>query len=466
MIAGWPSADLPDSAAAMAGSSRRRATGSGGRGRAPTGGRAKTSLDYELAAQIVAAAEKQWARSVNGHNPIPLRVVLETHKAVLGARGEDPVRDDNMLYQFLIKLQAETRPEVRWRDKVAAARRAEVAKRRRARPSKAARRSALLADDRARSALEELNATPPVQLTRPRTELWTAWRSWEGFVQHRKQLRGSSTRESSTRESSTAARRTPQPAMSLERSLESELIQAAAEADASGAALAPPPSTATRRKPLSPAGQAAISASHLIRTESQTRLARRRENAEPLVGTVDTMMPMGTAPAEEQSPDHRTLRRYWQLWCDWRYELAKEDLAVTASGLATSTGTGIGSIGLMGGEDEEEGAAASSAAFATTSTTGRSPSTQGRPNDAYSNRNGASEAAAAVAAAKQAEAEAEAAAEWDHIAGSLRRCGSQMAPRIKATDSARFMVHKQRLRSVSASEAKRFQQVAAQQQRA
>jgi hypothetical protein len=120
----------------------------------------------------------------------------------------------------------------------------------------------------------------------------------------------------------------------------------------------------------------------------------------------------------------------------------------------------------MGGEDEEEGAAASSAAFATTSTTGRSPSTQGRPNDAYSNRNGASEAAAAVAAAKQAEAEAEAAAEWDHIAGSLRRCGSQMAPRIKATDSARFMVHKQRLRSVSASEAKRFQQVAAQQQRA
>ena len=87
----------------------RRNTGAAGRRRsaAGTGARRKargaelrlTSVDFELAGQIVTAAEKQWMRLGESGKPMPLALVLKTYDQVLRDRGNDPVRDDHTLYQ-------------------------------------------------------------------------------------------------------------------------------------------------------------------------------------------------------------------------------------------------------------------------------------------------------------------------------------------------------------------------------
>ena len=48
------------------------------------------SVDYELAEQIVTAAEAQWERATGGGKRMPLTLVLQTHKEVLRSRGDDP----------------------------------------------------------------------------------------------------------------------------------------------------------------------------------------------------------------------------------------------------------------------------------------------------------------------------------------------------------------------------------------
>ena len=57
------------------------------------------SVDYALAEQIVTSAEAQWERATGGGKPMPLTLVLQTHKEVLRSRGNDPVRDDHSVYK-------------------------------------------------------------------------------------------------------------------------------------------------------------------------------------------------------------------------------------------------------------------------------------------------------------------------------------------------------------------------------
>lgn len=69
-----------------------RRSGVGRRGRA-------AAVDFELAEQIVTAAETQWARRRERGTPMPLTLVLQTYNQVFRARGDDPVRADQTLYK-------------------------------------------------------------------------------------------------------------------------------------------------------------------------------------------------------------------------------------------------------------------------------------------------------------------------------------------------------------------------------
>lgn len=410
----------------------------------PAGSRA-TSLDFELAQQIVAAAENQWARSKQANKPMPLKLVLQTYEAVLRRRGDDPIRDDHTLYkvsssstcvhprqlfmaaapcllvQFLIKLQAE-QPEARWQDKLAAARKADEIKQRRAKGgSMSKRRSALLAEDRSQAALEKLQKMPSVQPSRPGADVWIAWRQWKAFVQHQKQLRAG------TRQISAECRQPGQP-VNLERSLESELIKAADEADGFRNEQA-----VAGDAPLSPAGMTSVSASHAARVDSQKRLARVKESTQftgPLSGQTTYAGPSvgNRSPPVTQHPhSRRVLRWCWRAWRDWLYTRAMEHLAsVKDPGTTTVLRT-------RDVKNLENPAAAISSGHLSSSAAALSPTAKERAKEMR-----------------------EASTDWGLAVENVRRCGRQRGPSCKAMKSAHFLMHKHRLRSTSGTEAKLF----------
>ena len=86
------------SSARTGGSSARTGASSARTGASSVDRRAQ-SVDYELAKLIVTEAEAQWERARNGGKPMPLTLVLQTHKEVLRSRGDYPVRDDHSVHQ-------------------------------------------------------------------------------------------------------------------------------------------------------------------------------------------------------------------------------------------------------------------------------------------------------------------------------------------------------------------------------
>ncbi len=454
---------------------------------------AKMIVDYKLAEQIVTAAEAQWERATGGGKPMPLTLVLQTHKEVLRSRGADPIRDDHSVYkvrepvslrllhcqpgfsrhvdcvvtagraQFLIKLQAE-RPEVRWRDKLAAARKADSAKRRRARAktgSKAATRSMLLAEERSEAALAELAKAPSVWPSQSGTEVWIAWRQWRAYMQYQKQLcsSGARKRDASHYKESVSLERSLESELiqaadeadggarnrdashykepvSLERSLESELIQVANEADDSK--LGPNMASDTMpgsvgRARLSPAGVPSVSASHFSRTDSHTPLDRLKESVHtstrtsaaspqsvPMADSGPMSSPSTSLQGGAGSQPYRLLRRWWQAWRDWLYSIALEQLALIETPRMGST---------------EDFASPAKAAVPISHIPSAAPSVEPR---ASKNTPQASPA------------------HWDVVCENLRRCGRRRSHSFKATSHAHFLMHRARTRLTTQAELKLF----------
>lgn len=327
--------------------------------------------------------------------------------------------------QFLVKLQAE-RPEFRWKDKLAAARKADSAKRRRARAktgSKAATRSMLLAEQRSEAALAELARVPSVCSSQPGTEVWIAWRQWRAYVQYQQQLR-----------SSAAGRKDAshyQEPVSLERSLESELIQAANEAVDSklGPSVAgnPTPRSVDRMN-LPPGGVPSLSASRVARTESHVLLETRVQTstgagaASPrsaaLVASGPISSPSRSLQAGAGSQSYRLLRRSWQAWRDWLYSIALEQLALMES---------------SGAESTEDIANAVKAAVPISPASSAAPLVEPR---LFNN-------------APQVSQD-----DWNIACENLQRCGRRRSHSFKATSHAHFLMHRARTRSTSNAELK------------
>ena len=87
----------------MQSTGRRSDTTSGRRSGAARRGVA-AAVDFELAEQILTAAETQWARRSERDKPMPLTLVLQTYNQVFRARGDDPARADQTLYKVRARL--------------------------------------------------------------------------------------------------------------------------------------------------------------------------------------------------------------------------------------------------------------------------------------------------------------------------------------------------------------------------
>ena len=367
--------------------------------------------------------------------------------------------------QLLIKLQAE-RPEFRWRDKLAAARKADSARRRRGRAKSASKAAAASEQERNQAALAQLAGAPSALPSRLRTEEWIAWRQWRAYVQYQKQLRSSA---SGKRDGSHCMHKEP---VSLERSLESELIQAAGELaggagkrdtsqykepkglessleskltqaadELDGSNLGP--SIANGAMPASVV--ASVSPSHIARTDSHALLERLKKDVHkgtrvsdtspqsaPTVDSRNMTWPSrnlhgGADSKHMTSPSRRPhagagsqyyklLRRCWQAWRDWLYSIALEQLALVETPPVESA------AGTASPAKAAEGTSLASNDPAP-SVELRAENTLQPPSD-----------------------------HWDAINENLRRCGRRRSHNYKATSHAHFLMRRARTRSTGEAE--------------
>ena len=321
--------------------------------------------------------------------------------------------------QFLIQLQAE-RPEVRWQDKLSAARKADEAKRRRSRPKAAANippRSMLLAEQRSRAARAELAKTPVVQPSLAGTDVWIVMRQWKALVEFQKQLR-----RSGPGKRAASNRKEPKLTESLERTLESELVKVDGAADASKSAIGVASInswTESVATPLSPEGVASVSAS---RTESHAVLERFRKSTNVRRALSGRKSTLGTA----DSGAYRLLRSCWRAWCDHRCAASMQQLA-----LGTSPGARI----------TEGVVSPRKAPVAISHALGTPRSVEARTRTVRQEESTDCDLAAE---------------DWDLAAENLRRNGRRRAPDFKVKKSALFLMHRARLRTNSGAEAKLF----------